>query len=121
MISGIGDSLDTTIGKVDNVGSSNISAGILVFVLGEVSTRVTVLYSIFVGKWLWGKFWFWGWLMVCWGRGMVWCWSRGMVWCWWGSSWDSTSGSNDSSSNDSLRDKYIIHTLAQSALKVTII
>ena len=96
VISGVSYGLDTAIGKMDNVGSSYVSAGILVFVLGEVSARVTILYTIFISKWLrWELFWLvWSWL-VSWSWSMVWCW-------WWWSSWDSSSGSNKSSGDDSL-------------------
>ena len=96
VVSGVSYSLDTAIGKMDNVGSSNVSASILVFVLGEVSTRVTVLYTIFISEWLrWKLFWLvWSWF-VSWSWGMVWSW-------WWWTSWGSTSGSDNSGSDDSL-------------------
>ena len=98
VISGVCYSLDTAIGKMDNVGSSNVSASILVFVLGEVSTRVTILNTIFISEWLrWKLFW------LVWMRSWLVSWSWGMVWSWWWwTSWGSTSGSDNSGSDDSL-------------------
>ena len=100
VISGVGYGLDTAIREMDNVRSSNVSAGILVFVLGVVSARVTVLYTIFISKrlgWeLFGSLSVWSWLVWSWSWSMVWCW-------WWWASWDSSSGGNESSSDDSLQ------------------
>jgi hypothetical protein len=68
----------------------------LVLVLGEISTRVTVLYTIFISKRLWGKLCFgltiWGWL--------VWGW--GMIRSWWGSSWKTSNSSHEGYTNESL-------------------
>merc|ERR1711997_685538 len=88
-ISGVGDSLDTSIGKVDRVGSS-YSLGIGCFSSLEVSSGVVISYTIFENVWLWGFVISWSFSMISWSRGVIW--SRGwVVWSWvvwgWGSSW----------------------------------
>ena len=94
VISSVCYSLYTAIGKVDDVRSSNIATGVLVFIFGEVSARVTILYSIFISKWLGREFFYWV------GFGV---WSRGMVWCWgWGASWDTSNSSNKCETNKGL-------------------
>ena len=107
VISGIGDSLDTAIGKVYLVRSM-YGFAVSGFSSLEVGSRVVISYSIFESVWFWGFFilswgmvwswswgiswfrgmvWSWGW-GISWFRGMIWSWSRGvvrswcMVWCW---------------------------------------
>ena len=96
VISGVGDSLDTAIGKVNLVRSVN---GFTVsgFSGLEVGSRVIVSYSIFESVWLWGFVVFWG-FAVSWSWGMVWGWGWSVVWSW-GSSWDSSSTGYESRYN----------------------
>ena len=98
VISSVGYSLYTAIGKVDDVRSSNVATGVLVFVFGEVSTRVTILYSIFISEGLGREFFYWV------GFGV---WSRGMVWWWGWASWDTSDSSNKCETNKSLNIKTI--------------
>ena len=98
VISSVGYSLYTAIGKVDDVRSSNIATGILVFILGEVSARVTILYSIFISEGLGREFFYWV------GFGV---WSRGMVWWWGWASWDTSNSGNKCETNKSLNVKTI--------------
>jgi len=93
VISSVGYSLYTAIGKVDDVRSSNVATGVLVFILGEVSARVTILYSIFISEGLGREFFYWV------GFGVLW--SRGMVWWWW-ARWDTSNSSNKCETNKSL-------------------
>ena len=71
VISSVGYSLYTAIGKVDDVRSSNIATGVLVFILGEVSARVTILYSIFISEGLGREFFYWVGFGV-WSWGTIW-------------------------------------------------
>ena len=88
VISGIGDSLDTAIGKVYLVRSM-YGFAVSGFSSLEVGSRVVISYSIFESVWFWGFF------ILSWG--MVWSWSWGMVWSWgwvvwgWWSSWEGSS------------------------------
>ena len=98
VISLVCDSLYTAIGKVDDVRSSNVATGVLVFIFGEVSARVTILYSIFISEGLGREFFYWV------GFGV---WSRGMVWWWGWASWDTSDSSNKCETNKSLYIKTI--------------
>merc|ERR1719384_1174544 len=72
-ISGVGDSLDTAIGKVDGVGSrQGLSIG--GFRSVEFGSRVVIGYSIFESEW------FWGFIISSWGM------MRGSGWVVWSSS-----------------------------------
>merc|ERR550539_1918767 len=77
VISGVGHNLDTAIGKVNSVRSSEVATGILVFVLFETGTRVIIMDTILVSERLRGEFFFFV------RSGFVWCWWGGVV-GWWG-------------------------------------
>jgi hypothetical protein len=69
VISGVGHNLDTAVGKVDSVRSSEVATGILVFVLFETGSRVIIMDTVLVSERLWGEFFFFV--------------RSGFVWCWW--------------------------------------
>ena len=97
VISGVGDSLDTSVGKVDLVRSSGYLA-IRGFLGVEVSLGVIISNSVLESKWSWGVFLGVGWGMIrSWSWSMIRCWSWSVVWSWvnWGS-WGSSSGSDES-------------------------
>jgi len=94
VVSGVGDSLDTSVGKVDLVRSSGYLA-IRGFLGVEVSLGVVISNSVLESEWGWGVF-FWG-MIRSWSWSMIRCWSWSVVWSWvnWGS-WGSSSGSDES-------------------------
>jgi len=94
VVSGVGDSLDTSIGKVNLVGSSGYLT-VRGFLGVEVSLGVVISNSVLESKWGWGVF-FWG-MIRSWSWSMIRCWSWSVVWSWvnWGS-WGSSSGSDES-------------------------
>ena len=89
VISGVGDSLDTSVGKVDLVRSSGYLA-IRGFLGVEVSLGVIISNSVLESKWSWGVFlgvgWgmirSWSWSMIrCWSGFVAVAWSRGFISC----------------------------------------
>ena len=55
VVSSVGGSLDSAIRKSNGERSSNFALSILSLRLLEVSLRVVISYSIFIGKWLRGE------------------------------------------------------------------
>jgi hypothetical protein len=94
MISSIGNSLNTAIGKVDLVGTMN-SLAVSSFSSLEVSSRVVISYSIFKGIRFWG-FIIYLWFAVCWSR-VIRSWSR-MIRSW-RSNWEGSSTSHKGTHN----------------------
>ena len=92
VISGVGDSLDTAIGKVYLVRSM-YGFAVSGFSSLEVGSRVVISYSIFESVWFWG-FVVMGSFAVCWGW-VNWSW---VVWSWW-SSWGRHSTSHKGTQN----------------------
>ena len=95
VVSGVGDSLDTSVGKVDLVRSRGYLA-IRGFLGVEVSLGVVIGNSVLESEWGWGVF-FW----VSWG--MIRCWSWSMIRCWswfvavgWSWGWGFVSCGNSS-------------------------
>jgi hypothetical protein len=101
VISGVGHNLDTAVGKVNSVRSSEVATGILVFVLFETGTRVIIMDTVLVSERLRGEFFNW--------VGFVWCWWWGMVWgggwvVWrWGSIGTGGSYGHEGGENDGLK------------------
>jgi hypothetical protein len=87
VIGGVGNSLDTAIGKVYLVRSRD-SFAISDFGSLEVSSRVFISYSVLESVWFWG-FIIYLWFAVSWSWGVIW--SRGWVIRSWGSSWEGSS------------------------------
>ena len=97
VVSGVGDGLDTTIGK-SNLVRSGDSLAVGGFLGVEVGARVVIGNSVLVGEGLGREFFYWV------GFGV---WSRGMVWWWGWASWDTSNSGNKCETNKSLNVKAI--------------
>ena len=99
VVSGVGDSLDTSVGKVDLVRSRGYLA-IRGFLGVEVSLGVVISNSVLESEWGWGVFFFvvnWG-MIRCWSWSMIRSWSWSVVWSW--GSWHSSGGTEESEEGD---------------------